>query len=241
MRVWRSGRVACSLILISRTVFRRSIHPHKAVTSQGLRRGIPPAFCVQAALPLLPIVNDTERRSDNVISISKRRNTHVESNKCRQGNLQLFGLELARSKPRLSRQKRLELDYDVRIAPRWGYRVEPNRHIERAIAANQALYARTLDGFLRHRNALSAIPYDSFADDPCSPHWSNLFFSGLDAASLVCFILARIPRMTHCVEQLSRRFRYRCQRLISSDRGNSWHIRRVNRNRMLFGSISTAA
>jgi len=51
----------------------------------------------------------------------------------------------------------------------------------------------------------------------------------------------RIPRMTHCVEQLSRRFRYRCQCLISSDRGNSWHTRRVNRNRMLFGSISTAA
>src|SRR5262249_54921864 len=97
--------------------------------------------------------------------------------------------ELARSQPGLSTEKRLELDYDVRIAPRWGYRVEPNRHIERAIAAHQALYARTLDGFLRHRNALSAILYDSLADDPCSPHWSNLFSSGLDAASLVCFIL----------------------------------------------------
>jgi hypothetical protein len=106
-----------------------------------------------------------------------------------------FGLELARSQPRLSRQKRLELEYDVRIAPRWGYRVEPNRHIERAIAAHQVLYARTLDGFLRHRNALSAIPYDSFADDPCSPHWSNLFFSGLDAASLVCFILETRPEV----------------------------------------------
>ena len=52
-------------------------------------------------------------------------------------------------------------------------------------------------------------------------------------------ILARIPRMTHCVEQLSRRFRYRCQCLISSDRGGTWHTRRVKRNRMLLGSIST--
>jgi hypothetical protein len=50
----------------------------------------------------------------------------------------------------------------------------------------------------------------------------------------------RIPRMMHFVEQLSRRFRYMCQCLISSDRGNSWHTRRVNRNRMLFGSISIA-
>src|SRR5262249_51549289 len=43
--------------------------------------------------------------------------------------------------------------------------------------------------------------------------------------------------MTHRVEQLSHRLRYRCQCLLSSDRGNSWHTRRVNRNRMLFGSI----
>src|SRR4029453_3112784 len=59
--------------------------------------------------------------------------------------------------------------------------------------------------------------------------------------SALNIILSRIPRMTHCIEQLSRRFRYRCQCLISSDRGNSWHTRRVKRNRMLFGSISTAA
>ena len=45
------------------------------------------------------------------------------------------GLELARSRPALSKQQRLELDYDLRIAPRWGYTLEPNKHIERAIAA----------------------------------------------------------------------------------------------------------
>jgi hypothetical protein len=105
------------------------------------------------------------------------------------------GLEIVRSQAGLSKQKRLELDYDVRIAPRWGYRMEPNRHIERAIAAHQALYVRTLDSFLRYRSALSAIPLDSLADDPRSPHWSNLFFSGLDAASLVCFILETRPEV----------------------------------------------
>ena len=94
-------------------------------------------------------------------------------------------------------QGRSALGIGLRCAycPSLGYRVEPNRQIERAIAAHQVLYARTLDGFLRHRNALSAIPYDSFADDLCSPHWSNLFFSGLDAASLVCFILEIRPEV----------------------------------------------
>jgi len=105
------------------------------------------------------------------------------------------GLELVRSQAGLSKQKRLELDYDVRIAPRWGYRMEPNRHIEREIATHQALYARTLDSFLRHKSALSTIPFDSLADDPCSPYWSNLFFGGLDAASLVCFILETRPEV----------------------------------------------
>ena len=45
------------------------------------------------------------------------------------------GLELARSRPALSKQRRLELDYDVRIAPRWGYGLEANKRIESAIAA----------------------------------------------------------------------------------------------------------
>jgi hypothetical protein len=105
------------------------------------------------------------------------------------------GLELARSQPGLSKQKRLELDYDLHIAPRWGYRLEPNKHIEKAIAANQALYARTLGTFLRYRSAISAIPHDSLAEDPVSPHWNNLFLSGLDAASLLCFVLETRPQV----------------------------------------------
>jgi hypothetical protein len=105
------------------------------------------------------------------------------------------GLELTRSQPGPSKQTHLELDYDLRIAPRWGYGLEPNKRIERSIAAHQALYARTLDGFLRYRSAISAIPPDSLADDLASPYWNNLFLSGLDAASLVCFVLETRPHV----------------------------------------------
>jgi len=51
-------------------------------------------------------------------------------------------------------------------------------------------------------------------------------------------VSSRIPGLTHRVEHSARR--YRSQHLTSSDRGRSWHSQRVNRNRTLFGSISTA-
>ena len=105
------------------------------------------------------------------------------------------GLELARSQPGLSKQKRLELDYDLRIAPRWGYGLEPNRRIERAIAEQHTVYEQTLGSFLKHKGALSTILHDSLSNEQASPHWNNFFFSGLDAASLVCFVLETRPRV----------------------------------------------
>jgi hypothetical protein len=104
------------------------------------------------------------------------------------------GLELARSRPALAKQKRLELDYDLRIAPRWGYGLEANKHIERAIAAHRALYARTLNGFLKYGRVIATIPGDGIDEDPVLPQWNNTFFSGLDAASLVCFVLETRPQ-----------------------------------------------
>jgi hypothetical protein len=68
-------------------------------------------------------------------------------------------------------------------------------HIESEISAHQALYAQTLNGFLRYRRTISAIPSDSVADDPSSPHCNNPFLSGLDAASLVCFVLETRPQV----------------------------------------------
>jgi hypothetical protein len=109
--------------------------------------------------------------------------------------LNYCGVELTRSQRDPSRQRHLELDYDLRITPRWGYGLEPNKHIEGAIAAHHALYARTLDGFLRHKGALSTIPNDNPTDNPSLPYWNNSFFFGLDAASLVCLILESRPQV----------------------------------------------
>jgi hypothetical protein len=105
------------------------------------------------------------------------------------------GFELTRIQREPGKQRRLELDYDLRISPRWGYGLVPNRHIERAIAAHHALYARTLNGLLKYKNAISAIPHERRDDHPTAPHWNNLFLSGLDAASLVCFILEKRPQV----------------------------------------------
>src|SRR5262249_8254777 len=106
-----------------------------------------------------------------------------------------YGLEITRFQRDTTRRQPLPFDYEPHIAPRWGYGTAPDVRIGKAIAANHARYAQTLDRFLQYRDALSAIPRDPREDDPTSPHWDNLFLSGLDAASLVCFVLETRPRV----------------------------------------------
>jgi hypothetical protein len=106
-----------------------------------------------------------------------------------------YGLEITRCQRDTTRRQPLPFDYEPHIAPRWGYGTAPHMRIGRAISANHERYAQTLDRFLQYRDALSAIPRDRREDDPTSPHWNNLFLSGLDAASLVCFVLETRPRV----------------------------------------------
>jgi hypothetical protein len=105
-----------------------------------------------------------------------------------------YGLEITRSHRDTIGRKPFVFDYEPHIAPRWAYGTAPDMRIGKAIAANHARYAQTLDRFLRYRDAVSAIPRDHREDEPTSPHWNNFFLSGLDAASLVCFVLDIRPR-----------------------------------------------
>ncbi len=105
------------------------------------------------------------------------------------------GLEITRPRGQPVKQSELALDYDLHIAPRWGYGLAPSARIAEAIAVHQALYARTLNGFQKYRSAIHTIPRDARDDDPASPHWNNLFLSGLDAASLVGFVLEARPQV----------------------------------------------
>jgi hypothetical protein len=105
------------------------------------------------------------------------------------------GVEVSRLQRSRPEQRHIELEYDLHIAPRWGHGLQPNKLIEKPISEGQVFYAQTLNGFMRRKTQLSTIPYGSLAENPALPCWTNDFFSGFDAASLVCFILETQPQV----------------------------------------------
>jgi hypothetical protein len=84
--------------------------------------------------------------------------------------------------------------YPVSPRPRWGYGLPAHSRIQAALEAQRATYEESLAALARHRAALRAIPHDPDPLRP-GPFWNNIFFSTLDAASLVGFLLARRPRL----------------------------------------------
>ena len=82
--------------------------------------------------------------------------------------------------------------YPVESKPRWGYGSPPNPHLLRALEAGRARYEESLSLVADCRDVLHAIPHT--AATPLSPQWNSSWFSCLDAAALVAFLLARKPK-----------------------------------------------
>ena len=87
--------------------------------------------------------------------------------------------------------------YPVFPRPRWGFDKPTHAGIRQILEKSRATYEANLDNLNRHRDALYAVPYRK---DPnlLGPFWGNVWFSCLDAASLVGFLLERHPK--HYVE-----------------------------------------
>ncbi len=83
--------------------------------------------------------------------------------------------------------------YPVSPRPRWGHGLPVHARIEAVLERHRAAYEDALAALARHRSALHAIPHDPDPFRP-GPYWNNIFFSTLDAASLVGFLLSRQPR-----------------------------------------------
>ena len=82
----------------------------------------------------------------------------------------------------------IQLDYPMHPAPRWGYGRAPHEQLHALIDANRAVYARHLESFLPFVDELAAISFDEAGAEP---NWTNLYFRGLDAVSLYCFLAQR--------------------------------------------------
>lgn len=84
--------------------------------------------------------------------------------------------------------------YRVFPRPRWGHGQPPHPVITRVFERARGRINAALDEISAHRDALHAIAHERDGGNPVAPFWNNPWFSTLDAASLVGFILSRRPK-----------------------------------------------
>lgn len=84
-------------------------------------------------------------------------------------------------------------DYPVRPRTRWGHGLPAHPQLSRELEGRRADFSALLHGFRAHRDVLHAVPHARNPDDPTRPFWDNIWFSTLDAASLVALLLDRAP------------------------------------------------
>lgn len=78
--------------------------------------------------------------------------------------------------------------------PRWGFGQAPHPHLSAILERGRADYEKFLDTLAEHRTLLHAIPHERDPANPVAPFWNNTWFTTLDAAALVGFLLTRKPR-----------------------------------------------
>jgi hypothetical protein len=78
--------------------------------------------------------------------------------------------------------------------PRWGFGKPVHAAIQSKLDRSRPVYESVLEMIASHRAALHAIPYAENAAT-MDPYWDNTWFSCLDAASQVSFLLERKPRL----------------------------------------------
>jgi hypothetical protein len=102
----------------------------------------------------------------------------------------------------------LRAGFDIHRVPRkerrWSYSVDAyypvhpsprstNDRLKSVLEKGRSRYELTLDIIERNRAPLHAISYEQTTNKQ-SPYWNNEWFGGLDAASLVVFLLSRSPK-----------------------------------------------
>jgi len=81
--------------------------------------------------------------------------------------------------------------YPVTPQPRWGWGKPVHAGLHRCLNRARPTFEAVLENLRRYREALYAVPTTPTA---LSPYWDNGWFSCLDAAALVGFLLMRRPR-----------------------------------------------
>jgi hypothetical protein len=83
--------------------------------------------------------------------------------------------------------------YRVVPRPRWGHGRPPHPQIGAKLESGRVEYEKLLDTLEMQRSVLFQIEHEADPSNACAPFWNNVWFSSLDAAMLVSFLLARKP------------------------------------------------
>jgi FkbM family methyltransferase len=83
-------------------------------------------------------------------------------------------------------------NYPVNPRPRWGFGKPVHSTLQAVLDKSRGTYESVLQTMSSNRAALHAVPYQGDRAK-IDPYWNNVWFSCLDAASLVNFLLDRKP------------------------------------------------
>ncbi len=83
--------------------------------------------------------------------------------------------------------------YVVDARSRWGHSSPVHPEVNAALEKWRGLYNKSLDAIEQHRDAIHEVKHAAQPEAPHEPYWENVWFSTLDAASLIGFLLSRQP------------------------------------------------
>lgn len=86
----------------------------------------------------------------------------------------------------------IQLDYNIKSYPRYGYGKSPHKKLNEFIAKNRALYSEILSDFLAYRDFFRDIPAE-LSETDSNPRWINDWISGLDCIALCGFLCKHNP------------------------------------------------
>lgn len=82
--------------------------------------------------------------------------------------------------------------YRYDFKPRWGHGLGSHSHMQQILSADIPSFVALLNDFQNYRSYFDTIPANETA--PTEPYWNNGWFSTLDAAALMFFLLSHTPK-----------------------------------------------
>jgi Methyltransferase domain len=105
----------------------------------------------------------------------------------------LAGLDISRADGGKPKWSGIAHDYyPINVQPRWGYGGKPHPQIEQVLISRLHEFKALLIDCQSYKQHFASIPYEQ--SSPNAPHWNNGWFSALDAAALMYFIMTRAPK-----------------------------------------------